>query len=125
MSESLPNRTVVAVWVSRKAANTQEYSAKPPSLPTVCGMAVAAVGAAVAAMNSASMTQTRIKGRRGLGGGVIDISLVLSLQDLAHSQFSCRGVVARRGERSPPGRATICRRLPSRGLDGSRTYCSL
>src|SRR5450830_2184088 len=64
-SDSLPNTTVIAVWVSKNEENTQLYKCKPPSCVTICGMAVATMVASSATIAveaiTAAMTSERFE----------------------------------------------------------------
>src|SRR5215212_111344 len=48
---------MVAAWASRNAENTQVRSAKPPSLLTIDGVAVATMLISIAVRNIASITE--------------------------------------------------------------------
>src|SRR5215212_2423262 len=48
---------MVAAWASRNAENTQVRSAKPPSLLTIDGVAVATMLVSIAVRNIASITE--------------------------------------------------------------------
>src|SRR5215212_2474097 len=59
---------MVAAWASRNAENTQVRSAKPPSLLTIDGVAVATMLISIAVRNIASITEAVMMRRPRAGG---------------------------------------------------------